>query len=60
MEIGYQVSSIDELRYGDLFRFIFSVFILQLDHLVQKLAYLLKINFGVYYLRNPILRFSID
>jgi len=60
MKIRYQVGSIDELRCGDPLRFIFNVFILKLDHLVQKLLYLSAINFGVYYLRNFVLRFLVN
>ena len=60
MEIRCQVSGMSELRYRDLLRFIFDVFILQLDYLVQELACLLAINFGVYYLRDLILEFTVN
>jgi len=52
MEIRYQVGSMSEFRCGDLFGFVSSVFISQLDHLVQEFACLSVINFRVYYLRN--------
>ena len=49
-----------EFRCGNLFRFIFSVFISQPDHLVQEFTYLLAIYFRVYYSRNFIFRFPIN
>jgi len=49
-----------ELRYGDLFGFISSVFIPYPDHLVQKFACLLAINFRIHYPRNFIFGFPIN
>ena len=60
MEIGYQVSGIDEFRYGNLLRFVSSVLITQPDHLVQEFACLLAIDFRVYYPRNFIFGFPIN
>ena len=60
MKIRYQVSSMSKFKYRDSLRFIFGIFISQLDYLVQEFTYLLVIDFGVYYLRNLILGFSIS
>ena len=49
-----------EFEYENPFRFIFSVFISQSDHLVQKFACLSVIDFRVYYPRNFIFGFSIN
>ena len=60
VEIEYQVSGISEFRYENPFRFVFSVFIPQPDHLVQEFTYPSVIDFKVHYLRNFIFRFSIN
>ena len=60
MEIRYQVSGMSEFRYGDPFRFVFSVFIFQPDHLVQEFACLSVINFRIYYPRHFIFRFPVN
>ena len=60
MEIKYQVSSMSKFGCENLLGSIFSVFIPQPDHLIQELVCLSVINFGVYYLRNFIFRFSIN
>ena len=50
MKIRYQVSSMSELCDKNPLRFIFSIFILYLDDLIEKLLYLSAINFQVHYL----------
>ena len=60
MEIGYQVGSMSEFGCGDPLKFIFSVFILWPDHLVQEFTYLSAINFRVHYLENFIFGFSVN
>jgi len=60
VEIGYQVSSMSEFRYGDPFRFISSIFIPYPNHLVQKFTCPLAIDFGIHYLRNFISRFPVN
>ena len=60
MEIRYQVSSISEFGCRNLLKFIFSVFILQPDYLVQEFVCLLAIDFGVHYPRNFIFGFPVN
>ena len=60
MEIRYQVGSISEFGCRDPFGFVSSIFIPELDHLVQEFACLLAINFRIHYLRNFIFRFLVN
>jgi len=60
VEIGYQVSSMSEFGYRDLFRFVSSVFIPYPDHLVQEFTCLLVIDFRVHYPRNFIFWFPVN
>ena len=49
-----------KFRYRNPFRFVSSIFISQLDHLVQEFACLLAIDFRVHYPRNLIFRFLVN
>ena len=60
MKIRYQVRGMNEFRYRDSLRFIFSIFIFYINHLMQEFACPSAIDFRVYYLRNFVFRFPID
>jgi len=60
VEISNQVYNVSEFSSKKLLRFVFSVFINYPNDLVEKLTSLLAVNFGVYYLQDFILRFSIN
>ena len=60
VEISNQVYNVSEFSSKKLLIFVFSVFINYPNDLVEKLTSLLAVNFGVYYLQDFILRFSIN